>query len=250
MRVSVKGVRGQSPRIRYWLRGRATAVFCWAGGRRRERAKGRSTANGWLDRGEHGPSNGLREFDWRKELRRKQVVFAGLIDDANLAVLGRIRIRQGGVDLSPLEGYLVAVVTQAQHQSSTMSCHKVLIQVAFDLQFLPAHTRCLIPMDFGVSDRSIGESDSRPALPLAPPPLAVSLAKASSFSDSPSNRERLDVRDLSDDGEIHAQSSPRSRDASIAQSKPRLSRGRRTHTFRLLFIGSHATASIRLATHV
>jgi hypothetical protein len=81
-------------------------------------------------------------------------------------------------------------------------------------------------VDFGISNRPIGEPNLGPSFSLASPPLAVSPLEAPALPDSSTSSERLDVGDGPDDGEVHVPWSPRNVRTSIRRPNDRgISRG-------------------------
>jgi hypothetical protein len=56
-----------------------------------------------LDGGEDRPTKPLREFDGRETARRVEVVLTGLVDHAQLIMLGGLTVGQDAIDLVPLE---------------------------------------------------------------------------------------------------------------------------------------------------
>jgi len=76
-----------------------------------------------LDGGENGSAQRPREGNWDKESFRIKVVFARLVDDAQLPVTGSLPIRQDLVDLAPLQRDLVALVSQTEYQLPSQSRH-------------------------------------------------------------------------------------------------------------------------------
>lgn len=66
--------------------------------------------------------DGCRKIDTEEEVSGVKVVITGLVDDAHLAVLCSLRVRQDHVDLVPLEGNLVAVIADA-HNKLGCSAH-------------------------------------------------------------------------------------------------------------------------------
>jgi hypothetical protein len=76
-----------------------------------------------LDAGEKRSSQWLREFNLGKVALRIQIVFARLINYANLIVLRGIRVGEELVDLPALERHLVTFIAKAYHKLSSSSCH-------------------------------------------------------------------------------------------------------------------------------
>jgi hypothetical protein len=63
--------------------------------------------------------NSLREFNCDEELRRIEVVLAGLVDDPKLTMSSGITVGNRRVELAPLERYLVSIVPEAENQWSS-----------------------------------------------------------------------------------------------------------------------------------
>jgi hypothetical protein len=63
--------------------------------------------------------NSLWEFNRDEQLRRVQVVLAGLVDDPKLTMSSGIAVGNRRVELAPLERYLVSIVPEAENQWSS-----------------------------------------------------------------------------------------------------------------------------------
>jgi len=70
----------------------------------------------WLNDSEYCPANGLGKFNRREKSLRVEVVLARLVDDPNLSVFRRIRIRERLIDLSALQGDFVTSILQADDE--------------------------------------------------------------------------------------------------------------------------------------
>jgi hypothetical protein len=69
-----------------------------------------------LNGSQYRSANGLRQLNWREESLRVKVVLARFVDDANLSMLRRFSVREKPIDLSALQGDLVALVLEADDE--------------------------------------------------------------------------------------------------------------------------------------
>ena len=58
----------------------------------------------------------MQEFNWCKKSLRIEVVFPRLVDDSNLPVLFRFRVRKHLIDLPTFQGNLAAFVLHAHNE--------------------------------------------------------------------------------------------------------------------------------------
>lgn len=83
-------------------------------------------------------------------------------------------------------------------------------QQPFDLVFLPAYPRRLIPVNLSDMRGAIREPNFRGALPLAPTTLTIQLPKTRNLEDPRPNRKRLNLREWAEQLEMHSAMFPKS----------------------------------------
>jgi hypothetical protein len=79
-----------------------------------------------------------------------------------------------------------------------------LSQNVLDLEFLLADACRFIPMDLREADRPVLKSNLGYPLALSPSATPIQLSESRYLSDTRADGERLDLRDVADDREIHA----------------------------------------------
>jgi hypothetical protein len=102
-----------------------------------------------LCRGTEGAAQGEREFDGDEVVCREQIVFAGLVNDSELAVSGCLIVSEDFVDLPSFERCGVIVVLDADSEARTgargLGCHGLVLKEALDLELELAETAGFTP---------------------------------------------------------------------------------------------------------
>lgn len=78
--------------------------------KRRDAPQRKRRAPTLLDGSLYGSAKWLWKLNGREEVLWVQIVFARLVDNANLLVLRGLRIGKNLIDLSPLKGHFIALV--------------------------------------------------------------------------------------------------------------------------------------------
>jgi hypothetical protein len=160
-----------------------------------------------LGRQAQGPLNIAGQRESLEQAGRVDVVLARFIDHTDEIVRFRVRIIHYWIQLSDLQRGGKSGVSDAH--CKTMRFHSTrshsLIYKALDLEFLPADTRCLVPVKLHFPYRTIRQSHIGEALSFPPPALAIEFAQTRKFANRLANRERLHVRKFAEDLEEHYQ---------------------------------------------
>src|SRR6185369_13301368 len=80
----------------------------------------------------------------------------------------------------------------------------LLIHEAFDLHFLAADAVGLVPVQLGLTDGAIGETDLGNPFALSPATSPIHPAQPRQLTDRRADGEGLDVRDPPDDLKVHS----------------------------------------------
>ena len=69
-----------------------------------------------LNGSQYRPANGLGKLNGRKKSLRVEIVVARFVDDPDLPVFCRIKVRENLIDLSALQGNFIAFVVEANDE--------------------------------------------------------------------------------------------------------------------------------------
>ena len=153
---------------------------------------------------EKGAACGLGQADGNEAVFRVEVVLSGFIDDTDLIVPRRCRVRDDAVELSQFERRGVVLVSEADGEDGFGTLHSVglslflffvLLKNSFDLVFLCADAMGLIPVDLRLAYRTIAEAHHGVTFELSPATFAVDLAETFALPDRCTRCDCLHVAD-------------------------------------------------------
>lgn len=158
---------------------------------------------------EQGLLYGMRDLDRNEPRGGVEVIFSALVNNAHISITLCLLVRHNAVNLVQFERSRVFGIVDAHDKSRSVRrglFSHGLVQITLSFEFLPPDTVGLVPMKFGDPHTAIGQPNASDSLNLAPSPLTIDPAKSSKFADSAPTRNRLGIRNLAQNLEVHRQS--------------------------------------------